>query len=69
MCGDSTSSTTMTDIEGQNEAIKPRTLVLCFDGTASQYGSNNTNLVRFYSLLKRDDHGSQLCYYQVSMAF
>ncbi|KAF8722698.1 hypothetical protein AX14_009658 [Amanita brunnescens Koide BX004] len=43
---------------------KPRTLVLCFDGTASQYDAQNTNVVRFYSLLGKDDPHSQLCYYQ-----
>ncbi|KAI0822340.1 hypothetical protein BC628DRAFT_1327757 [Trametes gibbosa] len=44
---------------------KPRTLILCFDGTASQYNGYNTNVVRFYALLKKDDDNSQqLCYYQ-----
>ena len=64
----------------------PRTLVLCFDGTADQYDGEvrfsidifllynqldpfiqNTNVVKFYSLLKKDDDGiQQLCYYQVN---
>ncbi|PCH40124.1 hypothetical protein WOLCODRAFT_98323 [Wolfiporia cocos MD-104 SS10] len=42
---------------------KPRTLVLCFDGTADQYAGKNTNVVKLYSLLKKDD-SEQLCYYQ-----
>ncbi|KAH9891558.1 hypothetical protein C8Q73DRAFT_650292 [Cubamyces lactineus] len=44
---------------------KPRTLILCFDGTAEQYDGDNTNVVKFYSLLKKDDDNTeQLCYYQ-----
>ncbi|EMD39907.1 hypothetical protein CERSUDRAFT_81231 [Gelatoporia subvermispora B] len=40
-----------------------RTLVLCFDGTADQYDSTNTNVVKFYDLLNKEDP-QQLCYYQ-----
>ncbi|GJE99327.1 DUF2235 domain-containing protein [Phanerochaete sordida] len=43
---------------------KRRTLVLCFDGTSNQYDGNNTNIVKFYSLLKKDSTDEQLCYYQ-----
>ncbi|KAI1793368.1 hypothetical protein LXA43DRAFT_972022 [Ganoderma leucocontextum] len=44
---------------------KPRTLILCFDGTANQYDGDNTNVVKFYSLLKKDGASDQqLCYYQ-----
>ncbi len=45
---------------------KPRTLVLCFDGTTNSYGNNNTNVIKLYSLLKKDKVEEQLCYYQVS---
>lgn len=45
---------------------KPRTIVLCFDGTAGQYSGTNTNIVKFFSLLKKDiDLDDQICYYQV----
>ncbi|GJE99312.1 DUF2235 domain-containing protein [Phanerochaete sordida] len=40
-----------------------RTLVLCFDGTASAFDSDNTNVVHFFKLLRRDTD-EQLCYYQ-----
>ncbi|KAK2465387.1 hypothetical protein APHAL10511_002741 [Amanita phalloides] len=50
--------------DNQSEPSKQRTLVLCFDGTTNQYGSENTNVVRFFSLLKKDDSALQLCYYQ-----
>lgn len=65
----------------------PRTLVLCFDGTADQYDAQvrfygnstffylsdricvqNTNVVKFFSLLKKDNNDAQLCYYQVCLA-
>ncbi|KAJ7584625.1 hypothetical protein C8J56DRAFT_951454 [Mycena floridula] len=39
-----------------------RTLVLCFDGTGDQF---NSNIVAFFSLLKKDDRTTQLVYYQV----
>ncbi|KAN0127605.1 Uncharacterized alpha/beta hydrolase domain (DUF2235) domain containing protein [Lactarius tabidus] len=43
---------------------KPRTLVLCFDGTSNEFSERNTNVVKLYSILKKDDPKSQLCYYQ-----
>ncbi|KAI0248622.1 hypothetical protein BJV78DRAFT_1131065 [Lactifluus subvellereus] len=43
---------------------KPRTLVLCFDGTGNKFGSRNTNVVKLYSILKKDNPGLQICYYQ-----
>lgn len=46
----------------------PRTLVLCFDGTANQYDDTNTNVVRFFSCLEKSDH-RQLVYYQVRSRF
>ncbi|CAE6482239.1 unnamed protein product [Rhizoctonia solani] len=43
---------------------KPRTLVLCFDGTTNVYDDTNTNVVKLFSLLKRDDQEEQMVYYQ-----
>ena len=48
------------------EAHKPRTLVLCFDGTADQYSAKVSNVVKLYSILRKDKVHDQLCYYQVS---
>ncbi|KAF5380658.1 hypothetical protein D9757_007007 [Collybiopsis confluens] len=45
----------------------PRTLVLCFDGTSNEYDSTNTNVVKFFSLLKKDNTDGQLCYYQAGV--
>ena len=42
-----------------------RTLVICFDGTGDQFDSDNSNVVQFVSLLKKDDKDKQLVYYQV----
>ncbi|KAI0041755.1 hypothetical protein FA95DRAFT_653024 [Auriscalpium vulgare] len=52
---------------GAAEVRKPRTLVLCFDGTSNEYGTKNTNVVKFYSLLKKDRAEDQLCYYQAGV--
>ncbi|TFK71280.1 hypothetical protein BDN72DRAFT_469478 [Pluteus cervinus] len=41
-----------------------RTLILCFDGTTNEYDSENTNVVKFFSMLKKDDFTKQLTYYQ-----
>ncbi len=42
-----------------------RTLVLCFDGTGDQFDADNSNIVNFFSLLKKDDRTEQMVYYQV----
>ncbi|KAF8955953.1 hypothetical protein BDZ97DRAFT_1764234 [Flammula alnicola] len=54
------------------KGFKSRTLVLCFDGTSSEYDADtmrqNTNVVKFFSLLKKDaDLDEQLCYYQAGV--
>ncbi|KAG7451929.1 uncharacterized protein BT62DRAFT_959841 [Guyanagaster necrorhizus] len=53
------------------ETIPPRhsnrTLVLCFDGTGDQFDSDNSNVVNFFSLLKKDDPSTQLVYYQAGI--
>ncbi|KAK1221590.1 hypothetical protein PQX77_015603 [Marasmius sp. AFHP31] len=46
---------------------KSRTLVLCFDGTSNEYSDENTNVVKFFSLLKKSDCDEQLCYYQAGI--
>ncbi|KAJ7250017.1 hypothetical protein B0H12DRAFT_684586 [Mycena haematopus] len=45
-------------------SVPARTLVLCFDGTSEQYDGYNTNPVKLFALLKKDDSREQLCYYQ-----
>ncbi|KIJ94743.1 hypothetical protein K443DRAFT_683528 [Laccaria amethystina LaAM-08-1] len=50
-----------------NPARQPRTLVLCFDGTSSKYDEENTNVVKLFALLKKDDSEEQLCYYQAGI--
>ncbi|KAG8747044.1 hypothetical protein FRC10_002460 [Ceratobasidium sp. 414] len=41
-----------------------RTLILCFDGTSNRYDEENTNVVKFMSLIKNDVPERQLVYYQ-----
>ncbi|KAI9465062.1 hypothetical protein BJY52DRAFT_1209897 [Lactarius psammicola] len=48
----------------EDDHRKPRTLVLCFDGTSNEFSERNTNVVKLYSILKKDNPKSQLCYYQ-----
>ncbi|KAL5520131.1 hypothetical protein ACEPAG_1791 [Sanghuangporus baumii] len=46
---------------------KPRVLVLCFDGTSNQYDAENTNVVKFFAMLRKDCDDEQLCYYQTGV--
>ncbi|KAF5376139.1 hypothetical protein D9615_007706 [Tricholomella constricta] len=41
----------------------PRNIILCFDGTGNKFGENS-NVVRFFHSLIKDDHDRQLVYYQ-----
>ncbi|KAG9006512.1 hypothetical protein FRB94_014333 [Tulasnella sp. JGI-2019a] len=50
------------DLEGSTP--RPRTLVLCFDGTGDSYDTKNTNIVRLFAALEKDRSHEQLCYYQ-----
>ena len=56
---------------GDADIIPPfhpaRTLVLCFDGTGDQFDTDNSNVVKFFSLLKKDDRNEQMCYYQAGI--
>ncbi|EUC60432.1 CVNH domain protein [Rhizoctonia solani AG-3 Rhs1AP] len=44
-----------------------RTLVLCFDGTSNHFSSQNTNVVKFFELLKKDNPEQQMVYYQTGV--
>ena len=45
-----------------------RTIILCFDGTGNECNGEPTNVIKLYSLLRKDSK-NQLCYYQVSVPF
>ncbi|KAI6147465.1 hypothetical protein BKA82DRAFT_4355979 [Pisolithus tinctorius] len=47
-----------------SDAAGPRMLILCFDGTAGQFDSKNTNVVKLFGLLRKDAMDKQRCYYQ-----
>ncbi|KZT41755.1 hypothetical protein SISSUDRAFT_1059081 [Sistotremastrum suecicum HHB10207 ss-3] len=60
--------------KGEDETFWPpykegrqRTLVLCFDGTGDQFDDDNSNIVRIFQLLKKNDPKLQLCYYQAGV--
>ncbi|KAI0029496.1 hypothetical protein K488DRAFT_56207 [Vararia minispora EC-137] len=44
-----------------------RTLVLCFDGTGDQFDADNSNIVQFFSMLRKDNPQQQLVYYQAGI--
>ncbi|KIO25633.1 hypothetical protein M407DRAFT_25010 [Tulasnella calospora MUT 4182] len=41
-----------------------KTIILTFDGTSNEFGDHNTNVVRFFSLLRKDQPWNQVIYYQ-----
>ncbi|KAF8797700.1 hypothetical protein BYT27DRAFT_6927925 [Phlegmacium glaucopus] len=43
---------------------EPRTIVCCFDGTGNKFGEENSNVVRFFKALDRDQQDRQVVYYQ-----
>ncbi|KAF8597102.1 hypothetical protein BDV93DRAFT_410437, partial [Ceratobasidium sp. AG-I] len=49
------------------ENNESRTLVLCFDGTGDQFDQDNSNIVQFFQLLKKDDQKKQMVYYQAGI--
>jgi len=52
------------DIIPHDSEKRPRTLVLCFDGTGDEFDADNSNVIQFFSLLQKDDHTQQKVYYQ-----
>ncbi|KIM41061.1 hypothetical protein M413DRAFT_72257 [Hebeloma cylindrosporum] len=60
-----------TSLESTANTLPPdhpfRTLVLCFDGTGDQFDADNSSIVEFFSMLKKDDPGKQLVYYQAGI--
>ncbi|KAK7464107.1 hypothetical protein VKT23_006271 [Stygiomarasmius scandens] len=54
----------LNDVIPEPSESRSRTLVLCFDGTGDQFDDDNSNVVQFFSMLKKDDWRQQLVYYQ-----
>ncbi|TCD62857.1 hypothetical protein EIP91_006338 [Steccherinum ochraceum] len=48
-------------------AHRHRTLVLFFDGTGDQFDGDNSNVVQFLAMLKKDNNNEQLVYYQTGI--
>ncbi|KAJ7729083.1 hypothetical protein DFH07DRAFT_895750 [Mycena maculata] len=44
-----------------------RTLILCFDGTGDQFDDANSNVINFFTMLKKDVKSQQLVYYQAGI--
>lgn len=47
-----------------NMVNRPRTLVVCFDGTGDQVDESVSNVVQFFRMLQKDAPQSQMVYYQ-----
>ncbi|KAF7976182.1 hypothetical protein HWV62_7344 [Athelia sp. TMB] len=60
-------STAFDEIIPHPDDVHHRNLVLCFDGTGDQFDGDNSNIVQFFSMLKRDDVTQQLVYYQAGI--
>lgn len=41
----------------------PKNIVICCDGTGNKYGEKNTNVVKLFEALEKDDATSQIAYY------
>ncbi|KAG6876661.1 hypothetical protein C0993_001437 [Termitomyces sp. T159_Od127] len=67
----STGNETVSEYPDCDDVLPPthehrhRTVVLCFDGTGDQFDEDNSNVVNFFSMLKKGDSKDQLVYYQV----
>jgi len=44
-----------------------RTIILCFDGTGDQFDEDNSNIVQFFSMLRKDNKSEQMVYYQAGI--
>ncbi|THU90422.1 hypothetical protein K435DRAFT_676075 [Dendrothele bispora CBS 962.96] len=66
-----TSDDSLSDYAEDPSVVPPkhpfRTLVLCFDGTGDQFDLDNSNIVKFFQMLKKDDRTQQMVYYQAGI--
>ncbi|KAF9554069.1 hypothetical protein CPC08DRAFT_205753 [Agrocybe pediades] len=46
---------------------KHRTLALCFDGTRDEFDEDNSNVVNFFRMLRKDSPEDQMVYYQAGI--
>ncbi|KAI6136035.1 hypothetical protein F5141DRAFT_4789 [Pisolithus sp. B1] len=62
---------TLREPEYLEDVIPPaqdyRTLVLCFDGTGSEFNTMNSNVGQFFTMLKKDSPKHQMVYYHAGM--
>ncbi|KAH0837783.1 hypothetical protein J3R83DRAFT_5963 [Lanmaoa asiatica] len=65
------SASVPSSVDATDDVIPPgnthRTLVLCFDGTGDQFDADNSNIIQFFSMLKKDDPLRQMVYYQAGI--
>ncbi|KAI6154270.1 hypothetical protein BKA82DRAFT_4099422 [Pisolithus tinctorius] len=65
------SGSTLQMSEPMEDVVPPahdnRTLVLCFDGTGSEFNMKNSNISQFFAMLKKDSPRHQMVYYHAGM--
>ncbi|KIL60376.1 hypothetical protein M378DRAFT_923486 [Amanita muscaria Koide BX008] len=54
----------LSPVDPVHESGEGRVMILCFDGTGNQFGTHNSNVVRFIRALQKDDRKKQTVYYQ-----
>ncbi|KAF8344878.1 hypothetical protein F5887DRAFT_969295 [Amanita rubescens] len=64
LTGASASDSTGPQTGPPRDRARGRVLILCFDGTGNRFGEDNSNVVRFFRALKKDNHDHQILYYQ-----
>jgi uncharacterized protein (DUF2235 family) len=45
------------------QPVQPRNIVICCDGTSNEFGALNTNVVKLFGILKKDDPEAQIVFY------
>ncbi|KDQ57349.1 hypothetical protein JAAARDRAFT_157565 [Jaapia argillacea MUCL 33604] len=69
--GEYTPGASTPSLFGEHDTVPPshehRSVVLCFDGTGDQFDTDNSNIVEFFSLLKKDNRNEQIVYYQAGI--
>ncbi|KAF9220931.1 hypothetical protein BS17DRAFT_786233 [Gyrodon lividus] len=55
------------DISQGSAQPPPKYIILCFDGTSGQFDPTNTNVVKFFGLLRKDLPEQQVAYYQAGV--
>lgn len=62
--GDNVAPKRLRALRDQNKDEGGRTIVLCLDGTGDQFDDDNSNVIRFFRSMVKDEPEKQVVYYQ-----